>query len=80
MWLRLTNLLGALLFWVFVVVDVYAACYWVASKIAGVLTAVDWLKAEAALAFSLIMGALMTLGVLIGLLSLVKRKSRFFLC
>ena len=77
---RVTNLLGVLLFWAFLVVDVFAACYWIASKLAGLLIGIELLKAEAAVAFSLIIGALSTAAVLLGLISLFKRKSGFLLC
>ncbi len=76
---RLMNLLGVLLFWAFLVVDVFAACYWIGSKIAALLIGIQLLKADSALTFSLLTGALSTLGVFLGLISLVKRKSPLLL-
>ena len=70
---RVTNALGDMLFWVLLALDVYGACYWVASQIARLLIAVGWLQASRALVFALISGALITPGVLAGLISLFKR-------
>ncbi len=72
--MRTTNLLCDLLFWVFLIVDVFGACYWLGSQIAAVLIGAKWLPPERALIFALIMGAVLTPGVLKGLFSMVKRK------
>ena len=70
----MTNLLCHLLFWVLVVADVFGACYWFASQIAVLLIANHWLRAEGALVFALILGALMAPGVLVGLISWFRGK------
>ncbi len=74
--MRTTRLLCDLLFWLFLFVDVFGACYWLGSQFAALLIGANWLPPERALVFALITAAVLTPGVLKGLVSVVvKRKA-----
>lgn len=71
---RWPQLLCDVAFWGLLGVDVFGACYWVASQIAVLLIASHWLRADGALVFALTAGALLTPGVLAGLVAVFRRK------
>lgn len=73
--MRASDVMCDLLFWLFLVFDVFGVCYWLGSQFAAVLISANWLRPERALVFALSMAVLLTPGVLKGLVSVVKRKA-----
>jgi len=63
---RLANLLCGVAFWVFVVVDVFAGCYWLGSQVSLRLITMGWVRAGGAFRVAITFGALMTAFFLIG--------------
>ena len=57
---RVVNLLCVFAFWVLLLVDIFGVCCWLGSQIGLRLIAMGWLRAERALGFELVLGALMT--------------------
>ena len=70
----LKHLLCNILFWFLLGVDVFAACYWLASRIAALLIGLKWLPSHSGVVFAVFLGALMTPGALIGLISWRRRR------
>ena len=63
-----------LLFWLFFVVDVFAVCYWLTSRLAALLMRAGILPLNTATVVVLLVSALLTPVVVRGIILLVKRR------
>ena len=63
---RLANLVCGVAFWVLLVVDIFAGCYWVGSQVALRLITIGWVRAGGVRYFAITFGTLMTAFFLIG--------------